>query len=197
MFDWPAQTVACIRDYADRHKVAAHHIGDWGCHIPECDLLFYKQTTPREIHDAFQIPPTRRPTVAFCDGSGTTKEKTAGIGVVIYVAGENPIYIAENIGLGTNNMAELRAVWRVLRAFPDLGRKILIQSDSEYSINILTKPQNATANAELVHAIRRDLELRAGKVKLVHVYGHTGVEGQEIADRLANIGRTLIQNVSL
>lgn len=178
-------------------------IADWGIHLPERDLLFYKYSTIQEVFETMSMPeymlrPTRRPpTVCFTDGSGTISEKPAGIGVVIYVAGYRPQYIAENIGNGTNNTAELRAVWRALQAFPDLGRKILIQSDSQYAIGSLTKPWNATANEPLIKAIRTDLELRRGNVTLQHVYGHAGIEGQEIADRLANIGRKLVTKVSL
>jgi ribonuclease HI len=169
----------------------------WGMHLPTEGLLFYRSTTTRMIHDAFEHPPTRQPTVAFCDGSGMTKDKPAGIGVVIYTRGEHPLYIAEHIGLGTNNVAELRAIWRALQQFPDLGRKLLIRSDSEYAIGSMTKPWNATANAELIANMRADLALREGKVRFDHVDGHAGHLGNEIADALANIGRTIITDVSL
>src|SRR5262249_15456516 len=156
------------------HKTRSVPLGDWGVHIPDWSLLFYPETTCREIHDAFELSPTRLPTVCFTDGSGTVATKPAGIGVVIYVSGHRPQYIAENIGLGTNNVAELKAIWRALQAFPDLGRKLVIQSDSEYAIGSLTKPWNGTVNVELIQAIREDLALRP-KVKIVHVDGHAGI----------------------
>lgn len=193
---WTQNKLDCIDEYCAMHKTKSIAIGDWGIHVPDWNLLFYKSTTCREIHNAFEYPPTRLPTVCFTDGSGTTADKPAGIGVVIYTSSFRPQLIAENIGLGTNNVAELRAIWRALQAFPDLGRKLLIQSDSEYAIGSLTKPWNGTANAELIQAMRADLALRP-KVKIVHVDGHSGIEGQEIADQLANIGRKLVTHVSL
>lgn len=136
------------------------------------------------------------PVIAYTDGSGTTAGKTAGIGVVIYEKGQPPLYIAENIGKGTNNVAELRAIWRVLKQFPDKSQPITIYSDSEYAIGSLTLDWSPQANRELIEQIRADLESRTN-VKLIHVDGHSGHEGNEIADALANIGRKLVKKVSL
>lgn len=138
----------------------------------------------------------RMPVIAYTDGSGTVAGKTAGIGVVIYEKGKPPLYIAENIGKGTNNVAELRAIWRVLKQYPDKDQPLLIYSDSEYAIGSLTLNWSPQANRELIEQIRADLESRTS-VKLVHVDGHSGHEGNEIADALANIGRKLVKEVSL
>lgn len=134
--------------------------------------------------------------IAYADGSGTTAGKVAGIGVVIYEKGQRPLYIAENIGPGTNNVAELRAIWRILKQFPDRDRRIIIYSDSEYAIGSLTLDWSPQANKELIEAIRADLSTRTG-VMFIHVDGHSGHTGNEIADQLANIGRKLVKEVSL
>lgn len=136
------------------------------------------------------------PVVAYSDGSGTTANKAAGIGVVIYEKGKSPILIAEHIGCGTNNRAELIAIWRVLKQFPELDRAITIYSDSEYAIGSLTLPWSPQVNQELIRCIREDLAPRLN-VKIEHVDGHSKIAGNEIADCLAKIGRKYITETSI
>lgn len=195
---WSPSLISVIQSYCDKYQVTAEHLG-WGF-LVQSQILLYKSMETQDIRDAFrecfETGFTRRPTVAFCDGSGT-KDKPCGIGVVIYVAGSQPQLIAENIGVGTNNVAELRAIWRALQAFPDVGRKMMVRTDSEYSIGSLTLDWHPTANVELIRSIREDLSLRNGNIRFDHVDGHSGVEGNEIADKLANIGRKIVTKVSL
>lgn len=137
----------------------------------------------------------RTPAVCYTDGSGTTREKPAGIGVYVE-CGDRTKLIAENIGNGTNNVAELTAIWRAMREFSTLTHDLLIKSDSEYAIGILSNPKwLAQANDELVRRIREDLSFRRN-VKFEHVDGHKGIPGNEIADSLAKVGRKYVQVVS-
>lgn len=167
----------------------------WGI-VVQHTYLIYKSFTPSEIAAAFDAVQAGECT-AFCDGSGNTSDKVAGIGCVIYRPEESPLLFAENIGLGSNNRAELCAAWRALRAMPDTTQKILIRTDSEYTIGALTKDWARNANAELITNMRRDLEYRRDNVRFEHVDGHSGVEGNETADRLANIGRKLVTKISV
>lgn len=186
---------ASVREYIARRCPPAVDY-DWGVHIPLLGLTFYPSTTESEIVRAMDYSCADKATVAYCDGSGMTSDKVAGIGVAIYQRGEKPVFIAENIGKGTNNVAELRAIWRALKQFPHVKQRIVICSDSEYAIGSMTKAWNASANAELIRHMREDLALRPN-VTFKHVDGHTGVEGNEVADDLANIGRKLVKEVSL
>lgn len=138
--------------------------------------------------------------VAYADGSGTTKDKAAGIGVYITAEGMEPLFIADNIGPGTNNRAELSAVWRALQEAPDMYTRILVRTDSEYTIGSLTGDWSAEANAELIKAIRNDLYWREAtlsplistipaRVTFEHVRGHAGIDGNEVADLLSKAGR--------
>lgn len=126
--------------------------------------------------------------------------KTAGIGV--YIEEGFPVkktMIAENIGLGTNNRAELAALSRAMREYPCINKSMLIKSDSEYAIGSVTKPWTASANEFLVAALRQELAIRNANsynIKFEHVYGHSGHEGNEIADGLANIGRKVVSEVT-
>lgn len=131
------------------------------------------------------------------DGSGTTGDKPAGIGVVIDLPYERiyenhstrRIAISENIGPGTNNRAELMAVWRGLKEIPDCKRCIVVRTDSEWAIGALTRAWSIQKNVELVQAIRMDLSLRGPQVTFRHVKGHSGVDQNELCDRLARAGR--------
>lgn len=156
-------------------------IGAWGC---DGILIVYKGKELRPHSDGLAV--------CYTDGSGTTAKKPSGIGVYIE-EGAKKTLIAENIGPGTNNYAELCAIWRALREFSGVEKELLIRSDSEYAIGILTNLEwHANANADLVRRIRQDLSLRK-RVTIEHVKGHEGTEGNEIADGLAGIGRTRVK----
>lgn len=144
------------------------------------------------------IMPRSRPlslATAFTDGSGTTKDKKAGIGVYV-VDGSQRLMIAENIGPGTNNRAELLAVWRALRQYGQTDKPIKIFSDSAYAIGACTESWQPNANANVIRCMREDLAWRGGHVSFEHIPGHAGHEGNEIADRLSKVGRLLVTTVS-
>lgn len=160
--------------------------------------LVYKGATERQIANTLarlSYPCDDGVVNAYTDGSGTTKEKSAGIGVVLYRAGGETEFIAENIGNGTNNRAELCAIWRALRAVPDIHQPIRVHSDSEYAIGALTQNWERNKNAKLIECIRRDVALREN-LSFEHVDGHAGHEGNEVADRLAAMGRKLVTQVT-
>jgi ribonuclease HI len=187
---------SAMRDYdADGAKIVANHLL---AIKHETTLLAYRSYAPADIERVFAPPVDLcKPVIAYCDGSGNTSDKPAGIGVVVYGLDANPVFIAENIGLGTNNRAELCAAWRALRAVPDTAQCLVIRTDSEYTAGALTKDWARNSNAELIGNIRRDLSFRHGNVRFEHVDGHAGIEGNEVADKLANIGRKLITTVSM
>lgn len=127
--------------------------------------------------------------VMYTDGSGTVSSNVAGIGVVIEGAPFGTVELGECIGLGSNNVAELTAIFRGLQEIPDRNRQIIVRSDSEYAIGSLTKNWNSKANRELILNIREDIAWRKGLVSFEHVRGHVGIPGNERADQLANQGR--------
>lgn len=166
---------------------------DWGVMVDNA-LIYHNGDPVNFIKETICAIPRTSPIVAFADGSGTTGNKTAGIGCVIYEKGSHPIYIAEFIGLGTNNVAELSAIQRILKQIPDRLRKIIIYTDSEYArgsldISLGWSPQ---ANVKLIQDIREELSLRPN-IQIHHVDGHSGVMGNEICDILANMGRKLVR----
>lgn len=169
----------------------------WGALIGGRWLLYlHSDGRDLQVAQRYAYSPCDGQTVVYCDGSGTTGEKPSGIGVVVYEPGCAPQLIAENIGPGTNNRAELAAIWRGLKAIPDITRRVIIRSDSEYAAGVLTKDWTLKSNVELITAIREDLALRGDRVSFEYVPGHEGVEGNELADRLANMGRKLVTAIS-
>ncbi|HEY3594085.1 MAG TPA: ribonuclease H, partial [Polyangiaceae bacterium] len=121
--------------------------------------------------------------VAYADGACSGNPGPAGLGVVIL---EGPIRteISEPIGQGTNNIAELTAIERVLDTVIDTGRPLVIYTDSEYAVGVLSKGWKAKANIALIERVRDRLAKRPA-TRLVHVRGHAGIELNERADELA------------
>lgn len=128
------------------------------------------------------------PVVVWGDGSGTSSDKPAGIGCVVECPCGRITEVSENIGLGTNNKAELMAIWRGLQEVPDTKREILVHSDSEWAMGALTKDWKIQKNASLVDRIKSDLRHRMN-VRFEHVKGHSGIKQNERCDKLAKQGR--------
>lgn len=197
---WTPPELIRLKLICDQHQLVPGFIGTWGITLSE-RWVFYRDDDGHELERAIATSRGEHEPMAVCftDGSGNKPDKPAGIGVAIYWEKHlrQPRLIAENIGNGSNNRAELMALWRALRAFPDLDQKILIRSDSEYAIGSSTQDWIANAHTELIRCIREDLAAREPFVKVEHVHGHAGVEGNEVADKLANIGRKLVTKVSV
>lgn len=128
----------------------------------------------------------------YADGSGTHHaDSPACIGVVVMLDDEPVAECSRVTGMGSNNVAELRAVHRALVMLERMfGRDVEahIYSDSQYAIGCVDGQFYAQKNFDLVKRIREDRE-RFPHVRLVHVPGHAGVYGNEIADWLAGYAR--------
>lgn len=128
----------------------------------------------------------------WCDGSGTHVEGPACIGVVIVGdAAESICEVSEHVGVGTNNVAELRAIRRGLflaDVIAGVDVPVTVYSDSEYAIGCCTKSWEIRANADLVRALRRQVATFAF-IRFVHVDGHAGIYLNEVADWLAGEAR--------
>ena len=107
----------------------------------------------------------------------------AGAGVVI-VDGEQRTEVSEFLGQGTNNIAELTAILLGLERVADKARPVVVYSDSEYSIGLLTQAWKAKANIELVEKLR-EMCREFSDLRFVKVAGHAGIPLNERTDQLA------------
>ncbi len=119
----------------------------------------------------------------WTDGACSGNPGPAGLGVVI-IDGDTERELSEYLGEGTNNIAELMAIYRGLEEVKDRTRTVIVYSDSSYSIGLLTQNWKAKANTELVTKLRA-LTKQFTDLRFVKVAGHAGIPLNERVDQLA------------
>ncbi len=118
----------------------------------------------------------------WTDGGCSPNPGPGGIGVVIVENGERK-ELAEYLGQSTNNICELTAIQRGLELVKDRTRPVLVHSDSEYAIGVLSKNWKAKANVDLIADIRAFLG-EFTDVRFVKVLAHSGIPDNERCDQL-------------
>lgn len=137
----------------------------------------------------------------FTDGGCDPNPGKAGSGLAIY---RNNVVAELWYGLynpsGTNNTAELNALHQALLIAEteiNKGRSVAIFCDSKYSIQCVTqwainwekkgwkRPGGEIKNLALIKEMFALHQQLKGKVQVLHVNGHVGVEGNELADRMS------------
>ena len=136
----------------------------------------------------------------YCDGACSGNPGNAGSGLAIYSNKKNPVLLYGAFEEdGTNNIAELNALYQALIIARQSNSKniISIYSDSKYSIDCITlwaygwkakgwtKKGGEIKNLELIKEAHQLYERLKDKIEIKHVKGHSGVEGNELADRMA------------
>jgi ribonuclease HI len=119
---------------------------------------------------------------AYTDGACSGNPGPAGLGVVL-LRGKERSELSEYLGVGTNNVAELTAILRAIEAFEG-ELPLLVHTDSQYAIGVLTKGWKPKVNQELIARIKNEMK-RVKQLSLVYVPGHAGVPLNERADELA------------
>ncbi|MDO9111462.1 MAG: ribonuclease H [Desulfatirhabdiaceae bacterium] len=119
----------------------------------------------------------------FADGASSGNPGPSGIGVLLRYRGHEK-EISRNIGLGTNNIAELEAIRTGLLEVKNPDLPVRVYTDSGYAYGLLMLGWKAKKNMELVSDIRM-LMKRFKNLTIVKVKGHAGIEGNERADKLA------------
>ena len=146
-----------------------------------------------------------RDNVIYTDGSALVDAKSgkkrAGIGV--YFGRGSPLNLAEAFLKPplTNNRAELYAIHRAIEVAEEnypANSELVILTDSSYARDALGKwrelweqsnfRDNSIANRDLIEPLWERMDQSAIKWTLEWVSGHSGVQGNEEADRLANVG---------
>ncbi len=135
----------------------------------------------------------------YCDGACKNNPGEAGSGIAVYNDNEKPIlYYGNYVIQGTNNIAELNALNKALQIASDSNTdNITIYSDSKYSIECVTiwsygwksngwtKKGGEIKNLDLIQKIHNLYDNIKDKITIKHVKGHSGIEGNELADRMA------------
>jgi ribonuclease HI len=137
----------------------------------------------------------------YCDGACEPNPGNAGSGVAVYRDGQ----VAELwYGLynpnGTNNTAELNALLAALlmaEKLIDAGEAAEILCDSTYALNCVSKwaagwekkgwrkADGEIKNLGIIQSAYAVYTKIKSGLKLTHVRGHVGTEGNELADRMA------------
>lgn len=124
----------------------------------------------------------------FTDGSCQGNPGPSGTGVYIQM-GEEEIRHYRYLGEGTNNIAELSAVFDALVILEERGvssdASIIICTDSRYVEGILSKNWKAKANRQLIMDLRTKMR-GFTNARIRWVAGHADIPENEEADRLAN-----------
>ena len=119
----------------------------------------------------------------YADGASSGNPGPSGIGVLLRYR-EHEKEISRNIGLGTNNIAELEAIRTGLLEVKNPDLPVRVYTDSGYAYGLLTLGWKAKKNTALVSDIRL-LMKRFKNLTFIKVKGHSGIEGNERADKLA------------
>lgn len=143
----------------------------------------------------------------FTDGGCEPNPGQAGSGMAIYRTENGSEQIAELwYGLynpmGTNNTAELNALHQALmmaKTESEQGKSVAIFCDSKYSIQCVTqwaigwekkgwkKAGGEIKNLDVIKPMFALHQTLKNKIQVLHVNGHVGVEGNELADRMSMI----------
>lgn len=150
----------------------------------------------RGTHNAHQLDVS-----IYCDGACEPNPGNAGSGIVVYRNGAlAELWYGLYNPMGTNNTAELNALYHALRMADDelkQGKSVEICSDSAYSINCISnwapgwekrgwkRAGGEIKNLDIIKACYEIYRRIKDKLELTHVAGHAGHEGNELADRMA------------
>ncbi|MFO0679977.1 MAG: ribonuclease H [Polyangiaceae bacterium] len=122
--------------------------------------------------------------VAYTDGACSGNPGPAGSGMIVVSPDGTLREGFEYLGESTNNVAELTAILRAVEAIPKDAQHVLVHTDSQYAIGVLTKGWKPKVNQTLIRDIKAALAT-VRELALVYVKGHAGIPLNERADELA------------
>jgi len=147
----------------------------------------------KDLRQQLDIPPSAE--ILYTDGACPSNGKTSSTaGIGIFYGPHDPRNVSLRLpGLyQTNQRAELYAVVHALEAYPvpNVSAPDADVSAPRHVVVIITDSKYVISRDLFIRARKRirDLESRGVRVEFRHVWGHSGVWGNEMADRLAVMG---------
>jgi ribonuclease HI/probable phosphoglycerate mutase len=132
-----------------------------------------------------------REAVLYVDGASFGNPGPSGIGVVLVEDGDTVLTRSEDIGYGTNNQAEYRALLRGLNEAIERGvTRLLVRSDSQLLVRQMLGEYKVKSKA--LQALRREAEALKQRFEQIG-FEHVGRDYNEIADELAKQGAEAAQ----
>jgi ribonuclease HI len=159
------------------HARAANLVAGDGPVIPDTEMASSAPASSPKV-----VASSKNSWIAYTDGACTGNPGPAGSGTIVIAPGGKIHESYAYLGEGTNNVAELTAILKALQATPK-DEPLVVHTDSQYAIGVLSKGWKAKANGALIDQIRKELAGRS--VRFVYVPGHAGVPLNERADELA------------
>ncbi len=151
---------------------------------PKSDRLSGRRTSqPRSKRPMRQGAIPKNAIRVYTDGASSGNPGPAGIGVYLQ-HGSMEKRISRHIGRATNNVAELEAIRAGLQAIKNAKLPVRVFTDSSYALGVLSLGWKARRNRVLIREIQTSME-RFADLRLIKVKGHSGNEGNEIANQLA------------
>ena len=139
--------------------------------------------------------------IIYFDGSC----KSGSAGSCCYFPDEKKIIMSKPPGKQTNNRGEIYALWLAL-THSDPHKHVIIYGDSLWAMNITTKKWKAKENLDLVRLAQTYMEncttnsintetstKRGDFITMKWVKAHSGIEGNEICDRYAEVAANTCQ----
>ncbi len=154
-----------------------------------------------KTYTAAEIADMSVDTAIYTDGGCEPNPGEAGSGMAVYRDGQiSELWFGLYNPRGTNNTAELNALFQALVLAAEevaAKRTVVVFCDSKYSIQCVTqwavnwqkkgwkKAGGEIKNLELIKEMFALYQELKSQIKILHVNGHVGVEGNELADRMS------------
>lgn len=161
---------------------------------------------PVKTYNGDEIFALQVDTKIFTDGGCEPNPGNSGSGVAVY---RKNVVVELWYGLfdphGTNNTAELKALQQAMLMVEgeiNRGNSVAIFCDSKYAIQCVTqwavgwekngwtKKSGEIKNLDLIKQMFTLHKRLRDQVQVLHVNGHVGVEGNELADRMSILAMT-------
>jgi len=160
---------------------------------------------PNDVKEDVDQSPQSGDVTVYCDGGCSPNPGASGSGIAVYRSGKaSELWYGLYEPMGTNNTAELNALYESLciaKKESGLGNKVEIRCDSMYAINCIKtwskswekngwkKKGGEIKNLEIIKKAYFLFNTLSPQVSLSHIKAHTGLEGNELADRMTHYTR--------